>query len=134
MRTWKLSLGIILDLLVNVQHILDSLFLETLLLYKKSFVIFSFTSCPVLYYLCEIQKINSLIWGVPETSRFKNNPKLNNLCGVACFYDKGWLTLTAFKNSCEFYSQTFSQPFLEVVKIYRVGVIIFKGPCRIKLE
>ena len=34
--------------------------------------------------------------------------------------DKSWLNLTAFKNSRELYSQTFSRAFLEVVKTQRV--------------
>ena len=54
------------------------------------------------------------------------------LCGIACCHDKSRLNLTAFKNSRELCSQTFSRAFLKVVKIQRVGVIIFKRPCRIK--
>ena len=48
------------------------------------------------------------------------------LCSIACCHNKSWLNLTAFKNSCELCSQTFSRAFLKVVKIERVGVIIFK--------
>ena len=48
------------------------------------------------------------------------------LCGIASCHDKSWLNLTAFKNSGELYSQKFSQTFLKVVKIQRVGVIILK--------
>ena len=56
------------------------------------------------------------------------------LCSITCCHDKSWLNLIAFKNLCELCSQIFSWVFLKVVKIQRVGVIIFKRSCRKKMR
>ena len=67
--------------------------------------------------------------------KYRGSKKAQNcriLCNATFCHDKSRLNLIAFKNSCELCLQTFSRAFLKVVKTQRVGVIIFKGPCRIK--
>ena len=49
------------------------------------------------------------------------------------FRSENWLTLITSTNPCEFYSKILSRGFINNIKIYRVGITIFKTPIGVLL-